>query len=492
MAWHTWSAVLLMVASGVRGEAQTLPLPTGSGFVWERVGEAAFNIPEDLVFDAGGTLWNSFEVRWLDARSGFPGVWIQPAFRAGSAILTLGPHPAGGLPRADTVLAAGGNVSRSTNGGATWTTVETNARGVLYLIPAGHAFSGRILVGETGARSDDRGATWTRTTSEPVMEFYDFISLPPADLLPGSRSGRAVAAPPDWPAGRIIATGAQGVQMSDDGGDVYVPTSYFAFSNHVQQVELIRRPDGHPLGPGPRLVALRNGAPTGVATYTSDDGGATWQRGVDLSEPPDGGVRWGLGQGLHALSERGETDPGAGGRALAVLGRGHLYQTTDGAETWTVVGRAPEMLADPANSEYGSVNSTEIGPDGRLYVGGSRLGGANPGWAFRTVAPVVAVEPPPDSAPGSMPGIALTVRPNPAGGRVEVVLELAEASDVHVVILDALGREVAVVLDGAAPHGEHVVGMDTASWPAGVYVVRATAAGSGGAQTATARLVVAQ
>ena len=485
MAWHTWSAVLLMVASGVRGEAQTLPLPTGSGFVWERVGEAAFNIPEDLVFDAGGTLWNSFEVRWLDARSGFPGVWIQPAFRAGSAILTLGPHPAGGLPRADTVLAAGGNVSRSTNGGATWTTVETNARGVLYLIPAGHAFSGRILVGETGARSDDRGATWTRTTSEPVMEFYDFISLPPADLLPGSRSGRAVAAPPDWPAGRIIATGAQGVQMSDDGGDVYVPTSYFAFSNHVQQVELIRRPDGHPLGPGPRLVALRNGAPTGVATYTSDDGGATWQRGVDLSEPPDGGVRWGLGQGLHALSERGETDPGAGGRALAVLGRGHLYQTTDGAETWTVVGRAPEMLADPANSEYGSVNSTEIGPDGRLYV--AVAGNGRPRWVWRTAAPFVAAVSS-EGEPAAVAVLGLSVRPNPTAGWAEAVVTLASPGTLRVAVLDVLGRIVSVGFDGPAAAGGTTVRLDTSSWPTGVYVVRASSAGA----AATGRLVVAR
>ena len=58
----------------------------------------------------------------------------------------------------------------------------------------------------------------------------------------------------------------------------------------------------------------------------------------------------------------------------------------------------------------------------------------------------------------------------------------------RVSVVDVLGREVAVLLDGAAAAGEQVLGVDAAAWPAGVYVVRATA----GAQTATARLVVAR
>ena len=67
-------------------------------------------------------------------------------------------------------------------------------------------------------------------------------------------------------------------------------------------------------------------------------------------------------------------------------------------------------------------------------------------------------------------------------------MSLAAAHTVRVVVVDALGREVAVVLDEAAAAGERVVGVDTASWPAGVYVVRATV----GAQIASVRLVVAR
>ena len=93
--------------------------------------------------------------------------------------------------------------------------------------------------------------------------------------------------------------------------------------------------------------------------------------------------------------------------------------------------------------------------------------------------------PPSETAPGAL---AVAVRPNPARARVEVAVSLAEAGPARVVVLDALGREVAVVLGGEATAGERVVVLDTSQWPAGVYVVRASA----GASVASARLVVAR
>ncbi|HEX9951149.1 MAG TPA: T9SS type A sorting domain-containing protein, partial [Rubricoccaceae bacterium] len=84
--------------------------------------------------------------------------------------------------------------------------------------------------------------------------------------------------------------------------------------------------------------------------------------------------------------------------------------------------------------------------------------------------------------------LALTVSPNPARFSATLTVTVAEPSSVRVVVVDALGREVAVVLDGAVAAGETVVAVETGAWPAGVYVVRATA----GTQTTTARLVVAR
>lgn len=57
-----------------------------------------------------------------------------------------------------------------------------------------------------------------------------------------------------------------------------------------------------------------------------------------------------------------------------------------------------------------------------------------------------------------------------------MALTLAESSRVRLSVFDVLGREVAVLLDGQMEAGERIVGADTATRPARVYVIRLTAA----------------
>ncbi len=177
-----------------------------------------------------------------------------------------------------------------------------------------------------------------------------------------------------------------------------------------------------------------------------------------------------------------------GGRGIVLMNGGHVWQTRRRRQTWRVVAGAGSLVDQgPSPTQNARVFWGFLGPDGRLYVGGVRLGGVVgnvPGWTFRTVLPVVAGE----AAPEALERVGVSVRPNPAGGRVEVVVRAAEAGAARVVVVDALGREVAVVLDGAVSAGETVAALDTSGWPAGVYVVRAAVGG----QTATARLVVAR
>ena len=412
----------------------------------------------------------------------------------------LGSHPAGGPARADTVLAAGlGYIRRSFDAGRTWQPIQrgdSTAGNIIVEIPLGYPHAGRLVAG-TGERgmgySDDRGSTWTHSTESSPTTYYsvktELLLLPPPTLLPGVASGRGAAAPLGWPTGRIVAGGSGGITFSDSGGATTDPSSWFSAGRDGKQLALVRRPDTHPLGPGPRLllVGTVSGDPS-VSAWTSDDAGATWQRRQFLFEPVTApGVS--RVPGLFALSEAGETDPGAGGRAVAVLGLGHLYQTSDAGETWRVVGRAPAMSTPAAPGEpdelLTNVGVAEMGPDGRLYIGVNTIGPGPGEWMYRTAEPF-AVASEVEPAPAAPARVGVTVRPNPAGGRVEIVLTAAEARDVRVVISDALGRDVAVVLDGPVTQGERVVGVETASWPAGVYVVRATSGG----QMATARLVV--
>lgn len=67
---------------------------------------------------------------------------------------------------------------------------------------------------------------------------------------------------------------------------------------------------------------------------------------------------------------------------------------------------------------------------------------------------------------------AVQVSPNPARGRAALQFTLAAPADVRLAVYDALGREVAVLADGATAAGRHAAVLDAAALPAGVYVYR--------------------
>ena len=75
---------------------------------------------------------------------------------------------------------------------------------------------------------------------------------------------------------------------------------------------------------------------------------------------------------------------------------------------------------------------------------------------------------------------------NPARDRVRVGLRVETAQPVAVRVYDTLGREVAVLHEGAVAAGARLdLGADVSSWPAGAYLVRATGAGVALTQTVT-------
>ena len=75
-----------------------------------------------------------------------------------------------------------------------------------------------------------------------------------------------------------------------------------------------------------------------------------------------------------------------------------------------------------------------------------------------------------EAAPGG--ALALTAAPNPARGATELSFALDAPATVRLSVYDALGREVATLVDGPLGAGPHAAHLDDASLPSGVYLAR--------------------
>ena len=78
--------------------------------------------------------------------------------------------------------------------------------------------------------------------------------------------------------------------------------------------------------------------------------------------------------------------------------------------------------------------------------------------------------------------------PNPFSGWTTIPFQMLEQGHVRIAVYDVLGREVAVLIDGAQPVGQHEVTFDAAGLAPGVYFCRMSAFGG----TVMSRMVVTE
>ena len=447
---HSVCLLVLALTLGASADAQGALDDTTA---WEPLGDARQQL-QAFTFSGDPdrpTIWGGDSgVYRLDQ---IDGAWEQVfLFPQGGPMLFLG-DPFGETPP-DTLL-VGRGLYRSVDGGETFDRVESPAGGsdgrispggALDQFPPDSPYPGRLVSGDppTTVYSDDGGDTWTRAETTPYFQAFRLHTF---------RSGR------------VVAAGFYGAVLSRDGGQTYepVPALYDTTRIGFDLTEMLML-DGFVTGrPGESgegrllVVGTQAGRPS-TYVWASDDEGETWRE-------------------IHAFEYSGSlsiTDLPAlegGGPGWAVASdafAGRVWATTDGGETWRRIGKVPGVGSNDTVSEV-----VEVGPDGRLYAGTVRIGNLA-SWSYRSRGRVaeamqpVASESEPATPPAS---VAVSVWPNPTGGRVTVALSLAAPQVVRVSVVDALGREVAVVHDGAATDGQRLR-LDTEGWPVGAYSVR--------------------
>ena len=222
---------------------------------------------------------------------------------------------------------------------------------------------------------------------------------------------------------------------SIDGGSSWAPTPLFSpFGYVVRSLDAVATPGSSQTGApdcGLADPALCDGAlalgTDATQPYTqvwrTNNGGRSWAAAVELPEPFDG-LGTGYPVGVISLG----MEPDGLGRAVVISGRGLVYITRDGGQSWSAVGRMPITL------DYTWARLVKLGSDGHLWVATFNAGPTN-GWMYRSAEPADAAFAVADEAsPEASERLGVSVRPNPAGGRVEVVLHASEAGTARVVV----------------------------------------------------------
>ncbi|MEO1077723.1 MAG: sialidase family protein, partial [Bacteroidota bacterium] len=325
----------------------------------------------------------------------------------------------------DGLLVTGGSsgpfrLNISEDGGFSWIEADIpREAGVNCLHQTRHPrFEGALFACERTER------LWTSPDGRTWQDFYAFPFPNEArailDLYEGPHAGRLLVA-------LLFADAA--VRYTDDGGFSWwnAQGAPFALRAHLTWLPAgVHGPDG---------VVLATSDAAGL--WASTDGGSTWARRARF-EPG----AFGLEQPNRLF-----VAPGADGVLWALVadnpggprpeGQGVVLRSEDAGVTWT------EVPGWPGYGVYGVV----VDSQGRLVVG-------TDAGVWRSQAGVVAVasEEPSPGKPAEAFALGAPY-PNPTREAVTVPLTLAEPGAVRVVVVDVLGRQVAVLAEGARAAG---------------------------------------
>ena len=316
------------------------------------------------------------------------------------------------------LLGARGGIYKTTDGGNSWLKVY-DMQGAVTIQ---RMYGDTVFVGGSELiRSTDNGRSWTKVLDTPYVA-----------RITETPSGVLIAASPNWPWPEL----AKGILRSTDGGNTWY------FSNDGLPNKNVVDVSAWPSGFSPEVygVTMVNGA-----VYSQDEG-KTW-----IPMPQSAGINLVEGKVVKATSSLGVFVGGYGGYD----GISPLYWSrTGGLSNWVAIDLNPRRVEVECLGEFNS-NILLIGTNDGMWVA-----------TFYNVTPI--------RESSSQPSTFQLFQnyPNPFNPTTTIEFSLPERSFVKLTVYNALGQEVAVLVDEEKSPGKYAVTFDASKLSSGIYFYR--------------------
>ena len=356
-------------------------------------------------------------------------------------------------PNNNVYAATNKGISRSTDRGATWTSIGP-ADSMISAVAApvnGMVLAGTISLYNSMLRTTDDGLHWTRLAVDTLVNINP-ISAMGVDAL-----------------GNIIAGGIMIVYRSTDNGDHW-STSYL----QTQQA-------------GFNLISVIVPVPSGLVfaahqsgVYRSSDGGISWERkvtGLDdttaraIGYDETGYVYAGIyGMGIYRSGDNGDnwqrSDSGVTNHLVSAFASnsldevyagttgGGVFRTNDNGDHW-------QEVAGLGN-KY--VRCLAMSHDGYLYAG------TTGGGVYRSQQSTTGLRKLPTGIPGRF-DLAQNY-PNPFNPSTRISFSLPKERFVKLEVYNLLGARMATLISENLSAGSYSAAWNAASAPSGVYFYR--------------------
>jgi hypothetical protein len=147
-----------------------------------------------------------------------------------------------------------------------------------------------------------------------------------------------------------------------------------------------------------------------------------------------------------------------------------VFETSDFGASW-------KRMAMPPLFQQGVILTAQSDANGRIGAYGTNIYAQLMNYAESGAVLSTPLAPQPRASISNETAVLFQNRPNPFPSRTTITFTLRVAADVRLLLYDALGLEIDVLLQERMEPGEHSVDVDAANLPPGHYYYRLAANG---------------